>query len=126
MNSYFCKKKTLINRDDEPLITTSKISLSSTNVQSNDYPLVCRLCHGQGTNDEPLISPCNCLGTMRYLHQSCLQRLIKNENIKSCELCKCKFIIHAETKPFKQVKSKQKKNLYFIFCLVAKIKYESW
>ncbi|CAF4514981.1 unnamed protein product, partial [Rotaria sp. Silwood2] len=109
----------LINCDDEPLIshkndqtqvdtpllpikTTSEISLSSTNGQSSDHPFICRLCHCQGTNDEPLISPCYCLGTMQYLHQSCLQRLIKNTDVKSCELCKCEFIMHAETKPCKQ------------------------
>ncbi|CAF4745347.1 unnamed protein product, partial [Rotaria sp. Silwood2] len=41
---------------------------------------------------------------MQYLHQSCLQRLIKNTDVKSYELCKCEFIMHAKTKPFKQQK----------------------
>jgi E3 ubiquitin-protein ligase MARCH1/8 len=43
------------------------------------------------------------LGTMQYLHQSCLQRWIKSSGVKSCELCKFDFIMHSEIKPFKQV-----------------------
>jgi hypothetical protein len=84
-------------------ILTRKISLSSTNSKTSDYPDICRICHCEGTNDEPLISPCLCLGTMQYLHQSCLQRWIKSAGVKSCELCKFEFIMHSEIKPFKQV-----------------------
>jgi hypothetical protein len=92
--------------DETPLIppdTTSKRSFSSTNSKMSDYPDICRICHCEGTIDEPLISPCYCLGTMQYLHQSCLQRWIKSAGVKSCELCKFEFIMHSEIKPFKQV-----------------------
>ncbi|CAF5010214.1 unnamed protein product [Rotaria sp. Silwood1] len=91
----------------EPLLSnnetlTRKTSLSSTNSQTSNYPDICRICHCEGTKDEPLISPCLCLGTMQYLHQSCLQRWIKSSGVKSCELCKFDFIMHSEIKPFKQ------------------------
>jgi len=85
-----------------PIKTTSKASLSSASSKTSDYPDICRICHCEGTNDEPLISPCYCLGTMQYLHQSCLQRWIKSAGVKSCELCKFEFIMHSEIKPFKQ------------------------
>jgi len=81
---------------------TRKISFSSTSSKTSDYPDICRICHCEGTDDEPLISPCLCLGTMQYLHQSCLQRWIKSAGVKSCELCKFDFIMHSEIKPFKQ------------------------
>jgi E3 ubiquitin-protein ligase MARCH1/8 len=81
---------------------TRKISFPSTSPKTSDYPDKCRMCHCEGTNDEPLISPCLCLGTMQYLHQSCLQRWIKSAGVKSCELCKFDFIMHSEIKPFKQ------------------------
>lgn len=82
----------------------SQISLSSTSSKSTStYPDICRICHCEGTHDEPLISPCLCLGTMQYLHQACLQRWIKSAGVKSCELCKFDFIMHSEIKPFKQV-----------------------
>lgn len=73
---------------------------SSISTESSD---ICRICHCEGTIDEPLISPCYCLGTMKYLHQTCLQRWIKSSGIRSCELCKFEFIMHSEVKPFKQV-----------------------
>ena len=113
----FLNKKIPINHEEEamvpksivetpliPIKTTSKASLSSASSKTSDYPDICRICHCEGTNDEPLISPCYCLGTMQYLHQSCLQRWIKSAGVKSCELWKFEFIMHSEIKPFKQVK----------------------
>lgn len=89
----------------EPLIpakTNSKHSLSSTSSKTSDFHDICRICHCEGTLDEPLISPCYCLGTMQYLHQACLQRWIKSSGVRSCELCKFEFIMHSEIKPFNQ------------------------
>ncbi|UJR29067.1 hypothetical protein I4U23_010281 [Adineta vaga] len=79
-----------------------QMSLSSTSSKTSDNPDICRICHCESTPDEPLISPCLCLGTMQYLHQSCLQRWIKSAGVKSCELCKFEFIMHSEIKPFNQ------------------------
>ncbi|CAM4887791.1 unnamed protein product [Rotaria socialis] len=81
---------------------TDRTSVSSTSSSSSNSPDICRICHCETTKDEPLISPCLCLGTMQYLHQSCLQRWIKSSGVKSCELCKFEFIMHSEVKPFKQ------------------------
>jgi E3 ubiquitin-protein ligase DOA10 len=64
---------------------------------------------------------------MQYLHQGCLQRWIKSAGVKSCELCKFEFIMHAEVKPFKQVKCGffvLKIFLMVEFYLVAKTRYE--
>ncbi|CAM4941077.1 unnamed protein product, partial [Rotaria socialis] len=108
--------KTTINRDGEPLMlrkndqiqvdtsllpikTASKIPLLSTDEQSSDQLLICRLCHSQGTNDEPLISVHDCLGTIHYLHRSCANKA----DVESGE-----FIVYAETEPFKQ---RQKLNM---------------
>lgn len=65
----------------------------------------CRICYCDEFEDEsPLIAPCNCSGTMKYIHFGCLQKWLKsrvvikssaNENSISyslkqieCELCK--------------------------------------
>jgi E3 ubiquitin-protein ligase MARCH1/8 len=107
------EEATVPKSDDQTLITTPflpnkessiprQLSLLSSSSKTSDYPDICRICHCEGTNDEPLISPCLCLGTMQYLHQSCLQRWIKSAGVKSCELCKFEFIMHSEIKPFKQ------------------------
>ena len=113
MNTEDDEEATVPKSNDQILATTPflsnkepiprQISLSSSSSKTSDCPDICRICHCEGTNDEPLISPCLCLGTMQYLHQACLQRWIKSAGVKSCELCKFDFLMHAEIKPFKQV-----------------------
>lgn len=62
----------------------------------------CRICHCEGEIDAPLISPCECLGSLRYVHQACLQQWIKSANTKSCELCKHDFHMTTKVKPFQK------------------------
>ncbi|KAK7083677.1 Zinc ion binding [Halocaridina rubra] len=59
-----------------------------------------RICHCEGDAESPLIAPCYCAGSLRYVHQSCLQQWIKSSDTKSCELCKFNFIMHSKIKPF--------------------------
>ncbi|XP_014251129.1 uncharacterized protein LOC106667597 [Cimex lectularius] len=69
-------------------------SHTSTNVE------ICRICHCEGDAEGGLIAPCYCAGSLRYVHQACLQQWIKSSNIRCCELCKFQFIMHTKTKPF--------------------------
>lgn len=62
-----------------------------------------RICHCEGDIDTPLIAPCYCAGSLRFVHQACLQQWIKSSNIRCCELCKFQFIMQTKTKPFSQV-----------------------
>ena len=80
---------------------------------------VCRICYGEDSNDEnPLISPCICKGSTKYIHYLCLRNWLNskieegmaedstkrindcvsyNRKDISCELCKEQFpdyIIH--------------------------------
>lgn len=48
---------------------------------------VCRICH-TNTANEALISPCNCKGSMAYVHLSCLERWLNQSSRSYCELCK--------------------------------------
>ena len=42
------------------------------------YALPCRVCLSEVHNDEnPLIAPCNCDGTMKYIHVKCLQSALR-------------------------------------------------
>ncbi|KAG8183689.1 hypothetical protein JTE90_028052 [Oedothorax gibbosus] len=61
---------------------------------------ICRICHCESEPDLPLISPCFCAGSLRYVHQSCLQQWIKSSDTRCCELCKFQFIMHTKIKPF--------------------------
>ncbi|XP_022244504.1 E3 ubiquitin-protein ligase MARCH8-like isoform X1 [Limulus polyphemus] len=62
---------------------------------------ICRICHCEGDSEMPLISPCFCAGSLRYVHQGCLQQWIKSSDTRCCELCKFEFIMHTKIKPFR-------------------------
>jgi len=45
--------------------------------KKNKKPRVCRICYGKDTSVEnPLICPCICKGSMKYIHFQCLKYLI--------------------------------------------------
>lgn len=49
----------------------------------------CRICYEKKNQFfNKLISPCNCKGSMKYIHQYCLYKYFPN---KYCNICKCKF-----------------------------------
>lgn len=75
--------------------SSSKTSLNSSQA------LMCRICHCEEASEEYLISPCYCTGTLRYVHQACLQQWLKSNGMKSCELCKFDFIMQTKIRPFK-------------------------
>jgi E3 ubiquitin-protein ligase MARCH1/8 len=60
---------------------------------------MCRICHCDGTPELPVITPCHCAGTLRYVHQACLQHWIKSSQTKSCEVCRYNFIMDSKLKP---------------------------
>ena len=89
---------------------TKKISKKINSDRSNDSVAagssqrVCRICLGEEEDDE-LICPCKCSGTMQFIHVNCLKewlnskKLVYNgDRVKSffwkaleCELCKTPF-----------------------------------
>ena len=68
---------------------------------------VCRICYMEEESENPLVQPCTCSGSMKFIHLSCLKQwistrsCIKIDNSKDCsiflikpvdcELCKTKF-----------------------------------
>ncbi|XP_059178581.1 E3 ubiquitin-protein ligase MARCHF1-like [Physella acuta] len=63
---------------------------------------ICRICHCEREENNRLISPCLCSGSLKYIHLSCLQKWIKSSDKKSCELCNFDYIMATKTKPFKE------------------------
>ena len=57
---------------------------------------MCKICHCTGEANVSLIAPCYCSGSLKYVHQECLQRWIKSSDIKRCELCKYPFAMQAK------------------------------
>jgi hypothetical protein len=58
------------NKDNESL--DEKISQTAP---------MCRICHCEETSEEFLITPCYCSGTLKFVHQSCLQQWLKSNGI---------------------------------------------
>jgi hypothetical protein len=79
--------------------------------------ITCRICLGEGgEEDNPFISPCQCAGTMKYVHVKCLQYWLSSKLTTKqgaaitsivwksfeCELCKKAFppVFHAGGKKY--------------------------
>ena len=64
---------------------------------SNNHLKVCRICYDHNeTKKNPLIYPCKCCGTSKYIHSSCLDKWrimngINSRHYYRCELCNYKF-----------------------------------
>lgn len=55
----------------------------------SDPEHTCRICRGEATAAQPLLHPCECRGSIRYIHQDCLLEWLKHSNktTKKCDIC---------------------------------------
>ena len=51
----------------------------------------CRICRCEGSPDQPLFHPCKCRGSIKYIHQDCLQFWLQHSNKDTCDICHSKF-----------------------------------
>lgn len=58
-----------------------------------DEPL-CRICRDNYI--ENLIQPCNCKGSIAYIHKECLDAWVKTSKMRICELCSTEYNIDVE------------------------------
>ena len=107
------------NNDNNSINTNFSQNLKEIQIEHNKIKKVkepkeaksnklCRICYGEEENDEnPLLQPCTCSGSMKYIHLNCLKTWINTSvNIKlesseycniysykpaECELCKTTF-----------------------------------
>ncbi|XP_047514386.1 E3 ubiquitin-protein ligase MARCHF8-like [Pieris napi] len=75
---------------------------SSQTSCSNSSGDICRICHCESEIHNPLLAPCFCSGSLKFVHQSCLQQWLTASETRSCELCKFNFIMHTKIKPFNE------------------------
>ncbi|CAF4776945.1 unnamed protein product [Pieris macdunnoughi] len=75
---------------------------SSQTSCSNSSGDICRICHCESEIHNPLLAPCYCSGSLKFVHQSCLQQWLTASETRSCELCKFNFIMHTKIKPFNE------------------------
>ena len=69
------------------------------NVEKKKRKKTCRICYiDDDTEENPLIQPCICSGTMRYIHLECLKQwiatksLIKIDSNENCTIYKVKYV----------------------------------
>ena len=117
-------------------ITPEKIIFEEKpkNISSNSNSKICRICYlEEDTDKNPLIQPCSCSGSLKYIHLDCLRQWIgtrnwtrveSNENcciylIKEidCELCKNKLpdYIRHKNKLYKIIEFKTEFKNYISF-----------
>uniref|UniRef100_A0ABM5G9U8 Uncharacterized protein MARCHF8 isoform X1 n=1 Tax=Pogona vitticeps TaxID=103695 RepID=A0ABM5G9U8_9SAUR len=84
---------------DCPSLLSEKFSPLSPVSVSGD---ACRICHCEGDDESPLITPCHCTGSLNFVHQACLQQWIKSSDTRCCELCKYEFIMETKLKPLRK------------------------
>nr|XP_018259002.1 uncharacterized protein I303_08544 [Kwoniella dejecticola CBS 10117]OBR81160.1 hypothetical protein I303_08544 [Kwoniella dejecticola CBS 10117] len=52
---------------------------------------VCRVCRVEGDEADPLIYPCKCSGSVRFVHPDCLKQWLAQTGKKHCEICGHKY-----------------------------------
>lgn len=103
MNSF--EKRPIHPANEKVKDLDEKRTITETSEKSQNT--ICKICLSpeEDPDNDPLISPCNCDGTMRYLHLECLKEWIKSKckTVKTdncttyiwenlfCELCKEKY-----------------------------------
>lgn len=99
---FFKNYETELNQDKS--FEKSREKKQENNEEEEKNP--CRICLSDVSEaHDPLICPCNCSGTMKYIHLNCLKEWLKSKfsskisekgmsfHLKdlTCELCKCDF-----------------------------------
>ncbi|XP_042638550.1 E3 ubiquitin-protein ligase MARCHF1 [Orycteropus afer afer] len=89
--------------DDARLQVKNSAQKASATYDDGSHNIeACRICHCEGDEESPLITPCRCTGTLRFVHQSCLHQWIKSSDTRCCELCKYDFIMETKLKPLRK------------------------
>jgi E3 ubiquitin-protein ligase DOA10 len=57
----------------------------------------CRICFEK--TKEPLINPCKCSGSMKWVHKSCLDKWLHFKKSNICPVCKSEFTYSPYTHP---------------------------
>ena len=110
--SHSCFKNGKKNNENDTKINDNYCNnINYLKIQKSDSKnKICRICYMEEDKDDPnnpLLQPCKCSGTMKYIHYACLKNWINNKyyiqiekndncvvymiNPAECELCKTKL-----------------------------------
>ncbi len=66
--------------------TSSTAAANAAGEQPGDDEVVCRICRLEGSPEEPLLHPCKCSGSIRFIHEPCLQQWLAVSKRQHCEV----------------------------------------
>ena len=83
------------NADSAPFLPIDRDHSDGEHMETKgkgiDEPDTCRICRGEGSEEEQLFHPCKCSGSIKFVHQACLMEWLSHSQKKYCELCKTPF-----------------------------------
>lgn len=59
---------------------------------SPEEELICRFCQCEGSDDNKLVHPCKCRGSVKWVHEECLRNWLRQSHKIRCELCGYKYV----------------------------------
>lgn len=77
--------------EDDPLEVHAGDGEGGSSEEDGEEKPYCRICFEEATKDNPLFRPCNCKGSVAYVHHACLLRWATESDRMECELCGGKF-----------------------------------
>ncbi|XP_038645559.1 E3 ubiquitin-protein ligase MARCH7 isoform X2 [Scyliorhinus canicula] len=93
------------SRDPEKLRKLQEsLLLEDSDEEEGDICRICQIGAGATTPPNPLIQPCNCAGSLQYVHQECMKKWLQSKinsgadltAVTTCELCKEKLQLDFE------------------------------
>lgn len=84
------------------------LSRSSSGISVLNGTPTCRICQTSRSADdingqESLVSPCDCRGSLGFVHKSCMEKWLNLRNKDTCELCHFKFNTKRKFRPLHKV-----------------------
>lgn len=107
------------NNNNEPGDSPSQVNEKS-----------CRICYEPESNEDIIIEPCECSGSMKYVHEKCLKTWILSQNKKPttyiCDICKYSIKMQIRIKnhfSMKNIRQELLKMLilFIVICIVLTI-----
>lgn len=57
---------------------------------------ICRFCQCEGNEDNQLVHPCKCKGSVKWVHRECLREWLRQSRKMRCELCGYSYVFQRE------------------------------
>ena len=90
------RNESATKQDDKTAHSTQSSAIQINN-ESSFYDIslsssvpICRICHCS-SDEEELIRPCRCSGSVGHAHRSCIRKWIVSSTNAACELCNYEF-----------------------------------